>query len=116
MNHDAAELLCRTAAGLLEGGDVRLLDLYCGIGTIGLSMSRHCDEICGVEIVPEAVECARATQRATGLETRGSYARIRQREPTSCSFPAAFIRTSSCLTRLARDAARSFLPLLIALG
>lgn len=67
VNHDAAELLCRTAAGLLEGGDVRLLDLYCGIGTIGLSMSRHCDEICGVEIVPEAVECARRNAARNGI-------------------------------------------------
>ena len=59
VNHDAAELLCRTAAGMaqLSGGE-RLLDLYCGIGTVGLSMAEKVSELVGVEIVPQAVECA----------------------------------------------------------
>lgn len=70
VNHDAAELLCRTAAGLLgdNASELRLLDLYCGIGTIGLSMSGHCRELCGVEIVPEAVECARRNAARNGIE------------------------------------------------
>lgn len=69
VNHDAAELLCRTAAGLLgdSAEDLRLLDLYCGIGTIGLSMSGLCRELCGVEIVPEAVECARRNAARNGI-------------------------------------------------
>ena len=37
-----------------------LLDLYCGMGTIGLSMVDHCRELVGVEIVPEAIESAKA--------------------------------------------------------
>ncbi len=70
VNHDAAELLCRTAAGLLGEGakELRLLDLYCGIGTIGLSMSGRCRELCGVEIVPEAVECARRNAARNGIK------------------------------------------------
>lgn len=68
VNHDAAELLCRTAAGVLGGERLRLLDLYCGIGTIGLSMSACCSELCGVEIVPEAVECARRNAARNGIE------------------------------------------------
>lgn len=69
VNHDAAELLCRTAAGLLDDTqkNIRLLDLYCGIGTIGLSMSDRCFELCGVEIVPESVECAKRNAARNGV-------------------------------------------------
>ncbi len=35
-----------------------ILDLYCGAGTIGLSMASHCEKLIGVEIVPQAVESA----------------------------------------------------------
>lgn len=40
-------------------GEERLLDLFCGAGTIGLSMADSVKELIGVEIVPEAVENAR---------------------------------------------------------
>lgn len=40
--------------------DDTLLDLYCGMGTIGLSMADQCRELIGVEIVPEAIESAKA--------------------------------------------------------
>ena len=36
-----------------------ILDLYCGIGTIGLSLSGSAREIIGAEIVPEAVKDAK---------------------------------------------------------
>ena len=59
VNHDAAELLCRKAADLADlKGDEHLLDLYCGIGSVGLSMAHKVRKLTGVEIVPEAVECA----------------------------------------------------------
>ena len=40
-------------------GNETLLDLYCGAGTIGLSMAGSVKELVGVEIVPEAVENAK---------------------------------------------------------
>ena len=43
-----------------------LLDLYCGMGTIGLSMADHCRELVGVEIVPEAIESAKANAARMG--------------------------------------------------
>ena len=43
----------------LEPSDV-LLDLYCGMGTIVLSMADRCRELIGVEIVPEAIDSAKA--------------------------------------------------------
>lgn len=64
VNHRAAQILCDVAAFLLEkhgcGKDNSVfLDLYCGIGTIGLSVVKKSQKLIGVEIVPEAVECAR---------------------------------------------------------
>ncbi len=69
VNHDAAELLCKKAAELadLSGGE-KLLDLYCGIGTVGFSMIHGAAELTGVEIVPEAVACARRNAEANGIK------------------------------------------------
>ena len=36
----------------------RVLDLYCGAGTISLCMARHCQEVIGIEVVPQAIENA----------------------------------------------------------
>jgi len=59
VNHDAAELLYRTAFSMasLEKHD-HLIDLYCGIGSISISSHADCP-ITGVEIIPEAVEDAK---------------------------------------------------------
>ncbi len=60
VNRDGAELLYSKAAELadLRGGEI-LMDLYCGTGTIGLSMAKKAGRLCGIEIVESAVECAR---------------------------------------------------------
>ena len=60
VNRDGAELLYNKAAELadLRGGEV-LMDLYCGTGTIGLSMAHKAKRLCGIEIVESAVECAK---------------------------------------------------------
>lgn len=47
------------AYAALTGKEV-LLDLYCGAGTIGLSMADEARQVIGAEIIPEAVENARA--------------------------------------------------------
>ncbi|SDN30257.1 23S rRNA (uracil1939-C5)-methyltransferase [Acetanaerobacterium elongatum] len=44
-----------------------LLDLYCGAGTIGLSMARKVNKLIGVEIVPEAVDNARENAVLNGF-------------------------------------------------
>lgn len=69
VNHDAAELLygiARERAALT--GSETLLDLYCGIGTIGLSMADGCARLIGIEIVPEAVENAKENARKNGVD------------------------------------------------
>jgi len=68
VNRDAAELLYRAAAEYAApgSGDV-LLDLYCGAGTIGLSMAHLAKEVIGVEIVERAVEDAVEAARRGGI-------------------------------------------------
>lgn len=58
VNHDMAELLYNKAADYADVKDKTVLDLYCGAGTIGLSMAKDAKKIIGVEIIPEAVEDA----------------------------------------------------------
>ena len=67
VNTLAAERLYGIAAeyAQLEPDDV-LLDLYCGMGTIGLSMAGHCRELIGVEIIPEAIDSAKANAARMG--------------------------------------------------
>ena len=67
VNMLAAERLYGIAAQYAQlTPDDLLLDLYCGMGTIGLSMVDHCRELVGVEIVPEAIESAKANAARMG--------------------------------------------------
>ena len=71
VNHDMAEALYEKAAELAElrPGD-RIADLFCGAGTIGLSVAAKHPEISllGVEIIPEAVENAKENAKQNGIE------------------------------------------------
>ncbi len=69
VNRQAAQKLYRLAAELADfRGDELLVDLYCGAGTIGLSMANQVRELIGVEIVPEAVENAKANAAHCGVK------------------------------------------------
>ncbi len=54
-------------------GKERLLDLYCGAGTIGLSMADAVLELVGVEIVPEAVENAKENAARAGVKNAAFF-------------------------------------------
>lgn len=74
VNHAAAELLYRRAAELAElTGTEQILDLYCGTGSIGLSMAHAVREVIGVEITPQAVDCARENARESGITNARFY-------------------------------------------
>lgn len=68
VNRVQAERLYQKAAHYadLSGREV-LLDLYCGTGTIGLSMAKYAKELIGVEIIPEAIENANKNAARNGI-------------------------------------------------
>ena len=70
INADCAEAMYRTASDLLglESGDV-LMDLYCGSGTIGLSVIQPGQKLIGVEIVPDSIRDAAANAKMNGRDT-----------------------------------------------
>lgn len=55
VNHDMAELLYCKAKEYANPSGKTVIDLYCGAGTIGLSMADAAKEIIGVEIIEQAV-------------------------------------------------------------
>jgi len=68
-NTEMAERLYAVAteyAGL-SGGE-RVFDLYCGIGTIGLTMAARAGEVWGLEIVPDAIADAERNAERNGIE------------------------------------------------
>ncbi len=75
VNHAAAELLYKKAKELAapEKRDT-LLDLYCGAGSIGLSMADEAGEVIGIEIVESAVECAKFNAKENGISNAEFYA------------------------------------------
>lgn len=68
VNRQGAQVLYGAAARLaaLRPGDT-LLDLYCGAGTIGLSMAGQARELIGVEVVKSAVRDARKNAARAGI-------------------------------------------------
>lgn len=48
-------------------GKETVIDAYCGIGTISLFLAQHADQVYGVEIIPEAIEDARANARLNNM-------------------------------------------------
>lgn len=67
VNHDMAQLLYKKAAEYAKPEGKNILDLYCGAGTIGLSMARSAKSIIGVEIVEAAVRDANINAQENGL-------------------------------------------------
>ncbi|MBE6645992.1 MAG: 23S rRNA (uracil(1939)-C(5))-methyltransferase RlmD [Ruminococcaceae bacterium] len=74
VNHDAAELLYKKAKELAnpKKSDT-ILDIYCGAGSIGLSMADSAGEIFGIEIIDSAVLCARENAKSNGIKNAKFY-------------------------------------------
>jgi 23S rRNA (uracil1939-C5)-methyltransferase len=67
-NTEMAERLYAIAADVARlGGNELLFDLYCGIGTIGLSLAPMAAEVWGLESVPEAVANAEENAKQNGI-------------------------------------------------
>jgi 23S rRNA (uracil1939-C5)-methyltransferase len=68
-NTEMAERLYAVAAEFAGlAGKERVFDLFCGIGTIGLTMARQAGEVWGLEIVPEAITDAERNARRNKVE------------------------------------------------
>lgn len=75
VNRECCELLYNTGRELLmpTKSDV-VLDLYCGIGSVGICAASGCGELVGIEIVPKAAENARENAKLNKLENAEFYA------------------------------------------
>lgn len=51
----------------LQGNEV-VYDLFCGVGTIGMFLSKSCKEVIGIETVPEAIVNAKENAVANSIE------------------------------------------------
>lgn len=49
-------------------GQETVWDLYCGIGTISLFLAGSAKKVCGVEVIPQAIEDARENAERNGIE------------------------------------------------
>ena len=68
VNPEGTEILygkAREYADLTKGET--LLDLYCGAGTIGLTMAKNAKQVIGVEVIPEAIENAKENAEINGI-------------------------------------------------
>lgn len=73
VNRTMAEKLYEKAA---QYGDIHgktVLDLYCGAGTIGLSLANKAKKVIGVEIIPEAIEDAKFNARENNIQNAEFY-------------------------------------------
>lgn len=68
VNSHMAQKLYEKVAEYAHPENKVVLDLYCGAGTIGLSMADRAKKIIGVEIVPDAVEDAKMNAQNLGLQ------------------------------------------------
>lgn len=69
INHSQTEKLYSLAKKLAAPKETdTILDLYCGIGTIGLTMAKSVRKLIGIEIVPEAIENAKENARLNSIE------------------------------------------------
>ncbi len=73
INTPQAEAIYAAAAAHLSPDDI-LLDLYCGIGTIGLTCAKNVKKLIGIEVIPEAIEDAKENARLNGIENAQFFA------------------------------------------
>ena len=69
VNPEQTEVLYQTALDFAQLSESdRLCDVYCGAGTISLMMARHCKEVLGIEIIPQAIDNAKANAARNGVK------------------------------------------------
>ncbi len=96
-NSVQTETLYRTAFDVLRPDPSdRVLDLYCGTGSIGLLVSDHVSEVIGVELVADAIKTARENAAINEIENVTFYEGfvkefLRTREASSDRFDVVIV-------------------------
>lgn len=81
VNTAGAEVLLETIAQALgEGGT--LLDLYCGVGAIGLCLADRFEHLVGIELLPSAIETARTNAARLGVTGQWHAGAVEEILPT----------------------------------
>ena len=74
VNPIQTEVLYNTAMEAIEGDKQSIaLDLYCGIGTIGIFASKYFKKVYGIEIVEEAIEDAKYNSKLNNIDNLEFY-------------------------------------------
>lgn len=73
VNTPMAERLYSEAGKLADADGKTLIDLYCGIGTVGICISDKSTRLIGAEIIPSAVENARKNAEFNGYDNAEFY-------------------------------------------
>lgn len=74
VNHDCAELLYEKVKEFADTkGTDTVLDLYCGTGTIGLTLCHNIKKLIGIEIIEQAIENAKENARINGINNAEFY-------------------------------------------
>ena len=117
VNRDMAERLYEKAADYAEPDGKNILDLYCGAGTIGLSMAEKAKNIIGVEIVPQAVEDAKINAEQNGIKNArficadaADAAAQLAREKVNCDVVIVDPPRKGCSEELIKTIAHDFSP------
>ena len=74
VNREQTQVLYRRALefAALTGAET-VVELYCGIGTISLTLAQRAGQVIGVEVVPQAVADAKENARRNGLEHKTRF-------------------------------------------
>ena len=74
INHNQTEKLYLTVKEFasFNKNDI-VLDAYCGVGSIGITLSQSVKKVYGIEVVPEAVENAKENAKINGIDNITFY-------------------------------------------
>ena len=73
VNRTMAEKLYKKVADYSDVAGKTVLDLYCGAGTIGLSLASKAKKVIGVEIIPEAIKDAKFNAKENNIQNAEFY-------------------------------------------
>lgn len=74
VNREQTELLYRRALEFAAlTGTETVVELYCGIGAISLTLAEQAKQVIGVEVVPQAVADAKENAKCNGLEAKTRF-------------------------------------------